>query len=252
MKSAVLACAILLLTGGGAPWAPPRTPVLVELFTSEGCSSCPPAGALVARLVESQPIDGAEVVALELHVDYWDRRGWKDRFSSSAFSRRQEDYARLFGPDRVFTPQMVVDGAVEFVGSDEAKATSAIQKAAAQPHIAVGLRADLRGDTVRITVDGPAAPSDAAEKISVVVAVVEGGITSAVSRGENAGRTLAHTAVVRRLETIGALDRDAFAGEGQWKINAGWQSSRLSVVAFLQGQKTRRVYGSAQARLGAR
>ncbi|MCC7241914.1 MAG: DUF1223 domain-containing protein [Acidobacteria bacterium] len=95
------------------------------------------------------------------------------------------------------------------------------------------------------------APADAKEKIGVVIAIAEDGLTSAVKRGENSGRTLAHTAVARRLESIGALDRDAFAGEGQWKLNAAWRPSSLRVIAFLQGQTSHRVYGSAQARLSS-
>lgn len=252
MKPVLLACAIVLVTRGGAPGAPPRTPVLVELFTSEGCSSCPPADALLARLLETQPVDGVEIVPLELHVDYWDRLGWKDPFSSSAFSRRQEDYSRIFGADRVYTPQMVVDGAEEFIGGDVAVATSAIGKAVARAHMMVGVSADLRGDTVRIAVDALTVPADATETIGVVIVLVEDSLTSVVRRGENSGRTLTHAAVVRRLQAIGALDRDAFAGEGQWKLGAGWQRQRLRVVAFLQGQKTRRVYGSAQAHVTVR
>lgn len=249
MKPVLLACAIILVPNGGAPVAPPRPSVLVELFTSEGCSSCPPADALLARLLDTQPVDGVEVVPIELHVDYWDRLGWKDPFSLAAFSRRQEGYAQVFGPDRVYTPQAVVDGAEEVIGSDAALVTGAVHKAIALPHMTVGLSADLRGDTVRIAVDAPTAPADATEKIAVVVAIVEDGLTSAVKRGENSGRTLTHMAVARRLESIGVLDRDAFAGEGQWKLSPAWQHPKLRVVTFLQGQKTRRVYGSAQARV---
>ena len=237
------------MSGAGPPAAPPSPTVLVELFTSEGCSSCPPADALLARLFEAQPVAGVEIVPLELHVDYWDRLGWKDPFSSAAFSRRQEDYSTVFGPDRVYTPQMVVDGAQELIGSDARLAASAIQQAVTLPHLTMGVSGDLRGDTVRIAVDAPAAPAGAVEKIGVVIAVVEDALTSSVKRGENTGRTLTHMAVARRLETIGMLDKDAFAGEGQWKLGAGWQPSRLRVVAFLQGQKSRRVYGSVQARL---
>lgn len=229
-----------------------RTPVLVELFTSEGCSSCPPADALLARLAGTPPIDGAEVVAVALHVDYWDRLGWKDPFSSPAFSRRQEQYSVVFGADRVYTPQMVVDGAEEFTGSDEALAATAIRNAAARPHVQVGVRAEWRGDRLRIAVDAPAAPPGATEPIAVVIAVVEDALASRVTRGENTGRALTHMAVARRLESIGVLDRDAFAGEGQWKLTPTWTRDNLRVIAFLQGQKTRRVYGSAQASPGAR
>jgi hypothetical protein len=249
MKPLLLAPVLFALAAGRAPLVPARPAVLVELFTSEGCSSCPPADALLAHLYEAQPVAGVEVVPLELHVDYWDRLGWKDPFSSAVYSRRQEGYSKIFGPDRVYTPQMVVDGAEELVGSDAAGAAAALTKAAALPHMSVGLSAERRGATVRIAVDAPAAPAAAAESIAVMIAVVEDGLTSAVTRGENSGRTLAHVAVVRRLESIGALDRDTFSGEGQWTLAAAWQPSNLRVVAFLQGQKTRRVYGSAQARL---
>jgi hypothetical protein len=185
-------------------------------------------------------------------VDYWDRLGWKDPFSSPVFSQRQEAYGRIFGDDRIYTPQMVVDGAAEFVGSDSAAATKAIRAASEKPHVAIGASADLRGDLVRIAADAPPVPPGTSEKIAVLVALVEDGLTSNVKRGENSGRTLTHAAVVRRIETIGALDRDAFAGEGQWKLNPAWDRAKLRVVVFLQGQSTRKVYGSAQVRLAAR
>jgi hypothetical protein len=247
----ILACAIALAVSGGAGVAPPPAPVLVELFTSEGCSSCPAADVLLARLVDAQPVAGARIIGLELHVDYWDRLGWKDPFSSAAFTRRQEQYSTIFGDDKVYTPQMVVNGRDQFTGSDEGLATASVRKAAAAPRMDVGVHADLRGDTVRIAVDGPAA-TGASEKIDVVIAIAEDGLASAVKRGENSGRTLTHSAVVRRLEPIGTLDRDTFAGEGQWKLAPGWNRANLRVVAFLQGQKTRQVYGSAVATIGSR
>ncbi len=248
----LVAIAFALVTPGSAPVPPERRAVLVELFTSEGCSSCPPADALLAKLLETQPVAGAEIVPLELHVDYWDRLGWRDPFSSAAFSRRQEEYSHVFGPERVYTPQMVVDGANEFVGSDARLAAGAIKKAAALPHLPLSVSADLQDGTARISVAAPSAPEGATEKIRVMVAVVEDGLTSSVKHGENAGRTLTHAAVTRRLETISTLQRDAVPAEARWKTGSGWQAPKLRVVAFLQGEKTLRVYGATQARIPAR
>ena len=108
-------------------------PVVVELFTSEGCSSCPPADALLKQLSEQQSVRGVQIVALEEHVDYWDHLGWKDPYSSSEFSQRQSEYAQVFGTDGVYTPQMIVDGQNEFVGSRSLAAKEAIRKAGNQP-----------------------------------------------------------------------------------------------------------------------
>ena len=112
----------------GAP-----VPILVELFTSEGCSSCPPADTLLTRLAAEKIVGGAQVVALAFHVDYWDRLGWKDRFSSAAFTERQHRYAAAWQTDRIYTPQAVVDGRVEFVGTDATRALDALTTSAARP-----------------------------------------------------------------------------------------------------------------------
>src|ERR1700674_2397166 len=121
------------------PPADGSTPVLVELFTSEGCSSCPPADALLMRLGRTQPVREADVIVLEEHVDYWDRLGWKDPFSSEAATTRQGEYGEAFGDRQVYTPQMVVDGRAEFVGGLEGQALQAVRAAGAAPKPAVNL-----------------------------------------------------------------------------------------------------------------
>src|ERR1700682_1813278 len=121
------------------PPAVGSTPVLVELFTSEGCSSCPPADALLMRLGRTQPVREADVIVLEEHVDYWDRLGWKDPFSSEAATTRQGEYGQAFGGRQVYTPQMIVDGSAEFVGSAEDRALRAVRAAGAAPQPAVRL-----------------------------------------------------------------------------------------------------------------
>lgn len=127
--------------GGGAG---PAVPIVVELFTSEGCSSCPPADVFLQKLVETQPVAGAQVIALGEHVDYWDRQGWKDRFASASLTSRQQVYGARFNTDSVYTPQMIVDGRTEFVGSDANAARRALERAAAIPHGRVRITFDDR------------------------------------------------------------------------------------------------------------
>ncbi len=122
---------------------PGRTPVLVELFTSEGCSSCPPADALLMKLEAGQPIDGVEIIALGEHVDYWDQLGWHDRFSSRQYTQRQNGYGNRFSLQGVYTPQMVVDGTQEFVGNDANRATRAINQAAKSAKVGLKLSSPM-------------------------------------------------------------------------------------------------------------
>jgi hypothetical protein len=249
VKQIAVGVAVWLLSASAGPSpAPARTPVLVELFTSEGCSSCPPADALLSKLLSAQPIDTVEVVPLEFHVDYWDRLGWKDPFASAAYSKRQQDYSRHFGPDKVYTPQVVVDGQAELVGSDEAKVVDAIRSAAAKKHLPLAVSASARGSVVRVSVEAPAAAAGL-EPTAIVVALVEDGVSSAVRRGENTGRTLAHSAVVRRHQIVGTLQPEAFVAEGEWPLNPAWQRAAVRIVTFLQGEKSGQIYGAASASL---
>src|SRR3954468_667926 len=148
--------------------------VLVELFTSEGCSSCPPADAVLERLHQQQPVPGVELIVLSEHVDYWNDLGWKDPFSDARFSERQGAYG-----SRIYTPQAIVDGRIDVLGSDQAGIVRAAASAAADPHGTLRLTRTPTG--VRIAVNGLAAHSDA----PVLVAVLEDGLVSKVERGEN-------------------------------------------------------------------
>jgi hypothetical protein len=244
MKTLFAALLLAVVAPGREVAPPPRVPVLVELFTSEGCSSCPPADALLAQLQRDQPIANAEIIPLGLHVDYWDRLGWKDKFSSAAYTARQQSYSKIFGEDRVYTPQLVVDGRQELVGNDGALAQRAIAAAAERPHLSLRVTATSTGERLRLVIDLPAAPQGA-EGIDVLAAVTQHGLTSEVRSGENRGKMLAHVAVVRKVQSLGSLNADAVVAEGQWKLERAWGTGGLNAVVWLQGKSTRQVYGAA-------
>ena len=233
-----------------------RVPVLVELFTSEGCSSCPPADALIARLVKTQPIEGVQVIALKQHVDYWNRLGWKDRFSSELFTERQNLYAVRFGNNSVYTPQMVVDGLEEFVGSDEARARRAIKAAAQKPKAAIKLEwQHPKGDpnfrqSLKVTISPPAAPPG--ESVLLMFALIEDAIHSEIRGGENAGKAIDHFGVVRSLEDMQHFSEDKISSTKDISLSIDLTRIRASdltpmnlrAVVFLQGERSGRIFAA--------
>jgi len=228
-----------------------RTPVLVELFTSEGCSSCPPADAVLMQLDKAQPVPGAEVIILSQHVDYWNQLGWMDPFSSSDFSRRQQAYSDSMAGNGPYTPQMIVDGRTEFNGSDSGKAQRAIAAAARNPKASIKLTLSPAGEGsphVQIYINGLDAAAIFAKesgKADVMLAITENGLQSSVTRGENAGRTMPHSGVVRRLSTVGTTTRFGFSADQVISIDKSWKRENLRVVVFVQERGTRRVLGAA-------
>jgi hypothetical protein len=243
-----------MLEAHAAP-AVARRAVVVELFTSEGCSSCPPADALLARLDRTQPVEGAEIIPLALHVDYWNHLGWADPFSSRQFSERQGEYAAAFGQDGVYTPQMVVDGVREFNGGNSSLAQEAIGKAAREPKGEVLLaRAPAPSEGfVRISaqIDSFPKPTDG-ESVNVLLAVTESGLASDVARGENSGRKLAHVGVVRSLKTLGGLSAapgTSFSAETDVAVEKNWRRENLRAVVFAQERGTRRVLAAGSVKL---
>lgn len=227
--------------------------VVVELFTSEGCSSCPPADALLKEISEKQPVPGAQVVALEEHVDYWNHLGWRDPYSTPEFSQRQSDYAHVFGTDGVYTPQMIVDGQSEIVGSRGAAAREAIQKAASRPKVEISLveGANSSSDKLAISVQiRNSAGISVHGETELWVAVTEKGLQTEVKAGENSGETLKHAAVVRSLRKIENLrDLSGYNRQVQIAINPGWKKENLAVVAFLAEKSSRKIIGAAAAPL---
>lgn len=227
------------------------TPVLVELFTSEGCSSCPPADALLARLESSQPVAGAVIIPLKEHVDYWNRLGWTDRFSSAELTQRQARYADSVSHGDIYTPQMVVDGESAFVGSDETAARQAIARASQSPkaRVEVMLKQDSLKEIVLTTRVSELAEADAKGKPEVLLAITESGLTSDVKRGENQGRKLSHVAVVRELRVVGKVgDNGRFEKEVSVPLASEWKRENLTAVVFVQ-EPGRRVLGAARLSL---
>ncbi|HEY2381077.1 MAG TPA: DUF1223 domain-containing protein [Terriglobia bacterium] len=225
--------------GAAAPLT--RTPVLVELFTSEGCSDCPPADQVLAQLAERNLADGAEVIAMSEHVDYWNRLGWSDPFSDAQFSARQNEYAQAFGHRDIYTPQMVVDGQSEFVGSNQAQAIQAITRAGQRPKGSVALTQIGRDkDTVKVQVSVSQLSQSASA--DVFLALTENNLYSNVERGENRGRKLAHTAVVRKLTPIGRISGGgSFTGTSLVRVARQWKSKDLRAVAFVQEKANRHI-----------
>jgi hypothetical protein len=228
-----------------------RTPVLVELFTSEGCSDCPPADSFLERLDKSQPVRDAELIVLSEHVDYWNDIGWRDPYSSHQYSERQGAFAGYFGLGSVYTPQMVVDGRIELVGSDERGAIRAIESAAKSEKIPVNLSSIHleEHNTVALHVETGALPAATAGKLAdVLLAVADDSDESHVSGGENAGRTLKHVAVVRTFVLLGTTDKTAGFSKDV-RINLNRENSRgVRLVAFVQDQEAGRIWGVGSAR----
>lgn len=247
MKAFFSAALLVVLSAHGSSAPATRVPVLVELFTSEGCSSCPAADTLLESLQREQPVEAAQIIPIGFHVDYFDHAGWKDAFSSSAFTERQRNYSQKFGgPDSVYTPQMVVGGREAVEGTDGTLVRRAIASAAATAHLPVRVTARSAGGRARLTFELPAAPANA-EKIQVLWAITQDGLSTVVKRGENGGRILHHIAVARRLQVLGGLGRQMALVERELEIDRRWGRTGLKAVVWLQGATSREVYGAATA-----
>ncbi len=242
----------LMFAANTAP-AANSTPILVELFTSEGCSSCPPADALLQQLDAAQPMPGAQLIVLSEHVDYWDHLGWKDPFSSSLVTERQAAYANHFGLASSYTPEMVVDGTTEFVGNNSQLAKQALEKAYHVPKVPVrisSISSDSTGKLQAYIEAGVLAASAKVSAADIYLVVALNRAESQVEHGENGGRHLTYVAVVQSLTKVGAVDKNhAFAKQVEVKIDPHADPSNLRVIAFLQQRGPGPVIGATMSTL---
>ncbi len=231
----ILMGALALIAAQGAAAAQeaaPRGPVVVELFTSQGCAACPPADALLGELSARD-----DVVALGLHVDYWNYLGWSDTFGAPANTQRQRDYAAALGERMIYTPQMVIDGAAALVGSRRGAVTQAIAAAGAAPQ-AAAVTVAREGDMIRIT--ARFAPEAAPERADVVYFIYDRPETVAIARGENAGRDVTYVNPVRAWMALERWD----GAPGAWSVPAPHGARGVAVV--VQAAAGGRVLGAAK------
>jgi hypothetical protein len=225
-----------------------RVPVLVELFTSEGCSSCPPADEILRKMDELQPLPTVEIVVLSEHVDYYDHIGWKDPFSSPAYTERQAQYEERMKIGTAYTPQMVVDGDFQFNGTDAKTAVQAIQKAATAEKIAVKLGALRTSQKGKILINVQTAPvpnSSSSSSADVLLAVADDVDVSNVASGENSGKTLTNVAVVRELKSVGKIDKtNGFSKDVETNIRAA-STTKSRIVVIVQEPHQGKLLGIA-------
>ncbi len=225
-----------------------KSPILVELFTSEGCSSCPPADEWVQKIDASQPVPGAELIVLSEHVDYWNHDGWKDPYSSSSLTARQSSYARALGLPEVYTPQVIVDGTAELRLNNPERTSQIFLKAAAAWAVPIRIEAvSIEGDdspVLRARVETDANTEN--QNADVFVAIALDRAQSQVLRGENGGKLLTHVAVVQSLKKIGRLEAGkSFSKDFQVKLKAGTSSANIRIIAFIQQAGPGKVLGAS-------
>ncbi len=240
---AIIFIALAASSCAQTPNAPRAQPVLVELFTSEGCSDCPPADALLARIDATQFVPGAHVIVLSEHVTYWDHLGWRDPFSLDSVTTRPQDYARALGLSDVYTPQMIVDGQTQLIGSDSSALTRAVAHAITIPKLDLDLeKTQWTHGNVHFAVRIPAGT-----KAALIAVLAANETHTEVTRGENAGRTLHHVAVARAFKDFGVLSSDgrliqlsaAFSNDEK-------QAGPLRLIVFLIDRGSGRVLAVAE------
>ena len=217
---------------------------LIELFASEGCSSCPPADDLLRDLVSQSQKNHKKVFALSFQVDYWNQLGWKDPFSSNQFTQRQYQYANVLATSSVYTPQMIINGQDAFVGSDGRRAQEGIDKYLKVPAYSTLTLQVEKIDTNHLKIKYEANPIP--EDSVIHFAFVEGGLESQVTAGENGGRTLKHENIVREFKT---MDLKQASGEVELILSSEYNFRKSSIIVYIQRTIDMKIFGAQQVRL---
>jgi hypothetical protein len=236
------------LAGFGQSAATP-TPILVELFTSEGCSSCPPADALLQKMDAFQPVPGAQLIVMSEHVDYWDQEGWKDQYSSHELTDRQKSYVSELGLSTAYTPQIIVDGTAELHANDSQQVKSAFEKALKDAKIPISLDSvNFEGPQGAAVVRGHLQVDAGSENhnADIYIAVALNHVESQVLRGENQGLRLTHVAVVQEMVKVGKVQKkSSFSQNFQVKLKPGTKPGEVRIIAFVQEPGSGKVVGAA-------
>lgn len=215
---------------------------VLELFTSEGCSSCPPADEVLAKI--QKETEGKPVYLLAYHVDYWDRQGWKDIFSNAEYSKRQVQYGRWMNTPQIYTPQAIVNGKAEFIGSEETIIRNAISRQLATKSSST-LSLQARQDNAGLNVHYQA--SGALKGSNLLIAIVQKSAQSKVERGENAGRALSHVQIVRKLQTE-SLSADG-NGDTFVALPKGFNNQNWEVLGLIQDKSNGAILAATKAGL---
>jgi len=213
---------------------------VIELFTSEGCSSCPPADDLVARIQKEN--NDKPVYILSFHVDYWNRLGWKDVFSSAESSKRQNQYARWLNLQSVYTPEIVVNGKKEFVGSEEGTLRTAVSAGLASDlNLALMINAQKLGDEILVQYK----TTGSIKNTNILLALVQKSAQTIVKNGENRGRILNHVQIVRKAASL-PLNQSG-AGSIKISIPDGFNTRNWELIGFIQNKNNGTILGAARS-----
>jgi hypothetical protein len=245
--------AALILLAAAARAEHPGAPVLIELFTAEGCSSCPPADHFLAELDAAQPVPGARLIVLSEHVDYWDQQGWPDPYASKAFTERQVAYDRSLRVREPFTPQFIIDGTIDMRLSRRDRIGEQLRAAAAAAKIPVNIESVSIGGGAAPVISGVVRVEGvtADRPCDLFVGIALDHADTQVLRGENRGQHLMHVAVLRDLVRVGAVAPGAASRQSfSLELRPGFDGSALRVVAFVQRPGPGAVLGAAEQTTG--